>query len=161
MGEQYMNVDRRFRYHLIGKPGGTTAPDSASAWVVCTIELFMHSVLTFFAFVGVCRRSPWRHSVEACALAFQFFGSLVFPATDLLTGCENMQPIGVHTCTPPFTPFFIFFFYFGVLVNFVWAVVPAFCFVRVVLSDVAEKRTLEDHGTANGNSHKKKNGKAA
>jgi len=139
MGQQYMNVDRRFRYHLIDQPGGTTAPDSMNVKVICNIELFIHSSLTFCAFLGVVYKAPWRQPVEAFALGVQFFGALVFPMADLLTGCENMQPIGVHTCTPPLTPFFIFFFYFGVLINFLWAVVPAYMFVNVVRSEIAEK----------------------
>jgi len=142
MGEQYKNVDRRFRYDLIGKEGGTDHADSANAWAICNIELFMHSTLTFFAFLGVVYRAPWRHTVEAFTLGVQLFGSLIFPAADLLTGCENMQPMGVKTCTPPVTPFFIFFFYFGVIINFLWFVVPAFMFYNVVRSDVAEKQSL-------------------
>jgi hypothetical protein len=148
MGEQYLNVDRRFRYHLIGQPGGTNAADSANAWVICNVELFLHAPLTLAAFVGVCHRAPWRHSVESFALAMQFFGSLVFPLADLLTGCHNMQPMGVGTCSPPFTPFFIFFFYFGVLINFLWAVVPAYMFYNVICSEIIEKNELS--GQTNG-----------
>jgi len=150
MGEQYKVLDRRFRYDLIDKPGGTNAPDSANVWVICNIELFLHSTLTFAAFIGICHRAPWRQPVEAFALGMQFFGSLVFPAADLLTGCDNMQPIGVHTCLPPLTPFFIFFFYFGVLVNFLWAVVPAFMFVRCVFGEIAEKTAIANGKAPNG-----------
>ena len=54
-----------------------------------------------------------------------------------------MQPVGVETCLPPVTPFFIFFFYFGVIINFLWLVVPCLMLVEVVRSDVREKEALE------------------
>lgn len=47
-------------------------------------------------------------------LTLSAFGALLFVAPDMLTGCLNMQPMGVPTCWPPLTPFYFFFVYFGV-----------------------------------------------
>ena len=35
-----------------------------------------------------------------------------------------MQPMGVEDCAPPLTPFYFFFVYFGVVINWIWLVVP-------------------------------------
>ena len=77
------------------------------------------------------------------ALAFQFFGSLVFILPELLTGCENTQPIGKSDCSPPLTPFYFFYYYFGVMANFVWTVIPFYLLIKVVQSEVAEKKSLK------------------
>lgn len=147
MGDYYKILDKRFRYHMVGKPGGPVAADSAIVWLLCRIELFCHAPLTFFAFVGVARRAPWRQTIEAVALSLQFFGSLIFPAGDLLTDCSNMQPIDVPTCFPPVTAFNVLFYYFPTSINFVWCFVPMFMLVQVVRSDVSEKRGMSQQKT--------------
>ena len=43
-------------------------------------------------------------------------------------------------------------FYFGVLINFLWAVVPGYMFIRVVLSEIAEKSGAESKSAKNGKS---------
>ena len=144
MNANYRILDRRYRPDLVGQldKGGTYATDRASAYTLNEMELFGHSVLTLFAFWGVMHKTPWRHTVEAIALTTQAVGAIMFVMPDMLTGCENMQPIGENTCLPPVTPFFVFFFYFGVIVNWLWVVVPVWMLVKVVQSDVAEKAEL-------------------
>jgi hypothetical protein len=144
MNDNYRILDRRYRPELVGQleKGGTHATDRASAYTLNEMELFGHSVLTCFAFWGVMHKSPWRHTVEAIALTTQAVGAIIFVMPDMLTGCENMQPVGVKTCLPPVTPFFVFFFYFGVIINWLWVVVPVFMLVKVVQSDIAEKAAL-------------------
>ena len=80
--------------------------------------------------------------METIALMIQAVGAVAFVMPDMLTGCENMQPINVKTCLPPLEPFYFFFFYFGVIINWLWVVVPVFALVKVVQSDVAEKEML-------------------
>ena len=144
MNENYRILDRRYRPELVGQleKGGTHATDRASAYTLNEMELFGHSVLTLFAFWGVMHKAPWRHTVEAIALTTQAVGAIMFVMPDMLSGCENMQPVGVKSCLPPLTPFFVFFFYFGVIINWLWVVVPVFMLVKVVQSDVAEKAAL-------------------
>ena len=73
---------------------------------------------------------------------FSFSAAVCFVMPDLLTGCENMQPINVKTCLPPFEPFYFFFYYFGVVINWLWVVVPMIALYFVVKSDVEEKEML-------------------
>jgi len=148
MNDNYKLLDRRFRYDLIDLPGGPTLADASGAKLVVHIELTMHSVLTFLAFIGVCYRSPWRQGVELIALTFQLFGALLFVGPELYTGCENLVPIGVAGCFPGFSLFEIFYFWFGVLVNGVWVVVPAILMYTAIKSDVEEKKLSS--GKTNG-----------
>jgi len=139
MSDNYKLLDRRFRYELAGLPGGPSHADAAGAKLVVNIELTMHSVLTFLAFVGVCYRTSWRQGVELIALTFQLFGALLFVGPELYTNCENMVPIGVPTCFPGLTLYELFYFWFGVLVNGVWVVIPAYMMYTAILSDMKEK----------------------
>ena len=50
----------------------------------------------------------------------------------MFDGCVNMQPIGVADCAPPLTPFYFFFVYFGVVINWIWLVVPVAMLVAKV-----------------------------
>jgi hypothetical protein len=51
----------------------------------------------------------------------------------MLDGCYNMQPFGVNDCLPPLTPFYFFFVYFGVVINWIWFLAPlCMLYVNVV-----------------------------
>jgi len=158
MNDNYKLLDRRFRYELIDKPNGPSLSDAAGAKLVVNIEITMHSVLTFLAYIGVCYKKPWRQGVELIALTFQLFGALLFVGPELYTGCENLVPIGVKTCFPGFSLYEIFYFWFGVLVNGVWVVVPAFMMYTAIISDVKEKegKSIMDNEHRNGNGNGKK-----
>ena len=140
MNDNYRILDKR--PDLIGQPLGPLATDRALVYTLNEMELFGHSVLCLIAFYGVCYKTPWRHTMETIALMIQAVGAVAFVMPDMLTGCENMQPINVKTCLPPLEPFYFFFFYFGVIINWLWVVVPVFALVKVVQSDVAEKEML-------------------
>ena len=60
----------------------------------------------------------------------------MFVLPDYLTGCLNMQPFGEPTCMPPLTPFYFFFVYFGVIINWIWFVVPVGMLIKAVCNDV-------------------------
>ena len=60
------------------------------------------------------------------------YGAVVFVVPDMFDGCVNMQPMGVADCAPPLTPFYFFFVYFGVVINWIWLVVPVAMLVAKV-----------------------------
>lgn len=151
MNDNYKLLDRRFRYELTDKPGGPSLSDAAGAKLVVNIELTMHSILTFLAYIGVCYRAKWRQGVELIALTFQLFGALLFVGPELYTGCENLVPIGVKTCFPGFSLYEIFYFWFGVIVNGVWVVIPAYMMYTAIVSDIKEKEVSpSSNGPSNG-----------
>ena len=49
---------------------------------------------------------------------------LLLPYCCSHTPCLNMQPIGVPSCSPPLTPFYGFYVYFGLGINVIWLCVP-------------------------------------
>jgi hypothetical protein len=74
------------------------------------------------------------------ALSFQLFGAIVFVIPEFLSGCLNMVPHNVHTCVPDASSYYnLFYFYFGVLVNFVWVIIPAYMIWEAICSSAAEK----------------------
>ena len=54
---------------------------------------------------------------------------------DYMTGCLNMHPMGEPGCMPPFTPFNLFFVYFGVLINWIWFFVPTYMLYVLAVED--------------------------
>ena len=128
MNDNYQILDKRFSRDA-------TDGDIAVATTITQTELYVHSILTFFAYVGLCRRTKWADVVSSIALSFQLFGAIVFIVPDLLTGCPNMQPFDDKTCTPDATMFTLFYFWFGVMVNFVWVIVPA-----MMLKDIIQRQ---------------------
>ena len=122
----YRLVDRRYRRHLIGAPGGI-GPSSYEVLVARTvnsIELFVYSWMSIMAAVGVATRARWHQTVETIVLTMAAYGTIVFVLPDMLDGCYNMQPMGVKECLPPLNAFYFFYVYFGVVINFIWLFVP-------------------------------------
>ena len=117
MNENYQILDKRF-----ARTG--TEGDMAVATTITQTELIVHSTLCLYAYIGICTRTRWADAVGLIALSFQMFGAIMFIVPDLLTGCPNMQPFDELTCTPGFSWFELFYFWFGVVVNFVWVIVP-------------------------------------
>ena len=74
--------------------------------------------------VAICKQATWHRSLENIVLTLASYGTLIFVAPDYLTGCLNMQPFGEPGCSPPYTPFYFFFVYYGVIINWVWFMVP-------------------------------------
>ena len=121
MHDNYAILDRRF------DESSTTAiaSDVAVGTVVTQTELIFHSTLCLAAYVGLATRKGWADGVALVALSFQLFGAFVFIIPEFMTGCENMIPHGEKNCSPGFSLFEIFYFWFGVGVNVVWVIVPA------------------------------------
>jgi len=142
MNNNYRILDKRYRPDLVGQTLGPTSGDRALVYTLNEMELFGHSLMCLFAFYGVCYKTRWRHGAECIALVTQAVGAVCFVMPDMLTGCENMQPINVKTCLPPLEPFYFFFYYFGVVINWLWVVVPVIALYFVVKSDVEEKEML-------------------
>jgi hypothetical protein len=76
-------------------------------------------------------------SLEVIVLTMAAYGAILFVVPDYLDGCLNMHPMGEPGCTPPFTPFYFFFVYFGVLINWIWALVPGYMLWRIVQAEFA------------------------
>ena len=72
-------------------------------------------------------------------LTMACYGTVVFVVPDLLDGCLNMQPFGVADCTPPLTPFYFFYVYFGVVINWIWFGVPLAMLIVNVRRDLKRK----------------------
>merc|ERR1711971_649017 len=115
MHKNYRLLDRRYRFELVGQsvPEAPLAAEVAIVTVINYMEIFVHAPLTLASFWGVCYRSPWRQPVQAVALTVQLVGAVLFGMPDLLTGCENFQPLGKKDCMPPFDLFHFFYVYFG------------------------------------------------
>ena len=104
----------------------------AVAATVTQTELCVHSVLTLYAYVGLCKRARWADSVALIALSFQLFGAIMFIGPDLMLGCPNMQPFDQLTCTPGISWFEVFYFWFGVTVNVVWIIIPMILMKNII-----------------------------
>ena len=113
----YRMVDRRYRRHIMDQPGGPTSESVYNARVLNGTELFVYSWLSILAAVGIVTKARWHKTIESIVLTMSAFGALLFVLPDYIMGCHNMQPIGDPTCTPPLTPFYFFFVYFGVIIN--------------------------------------------
>ena len=79
-------------------------------------------------------------------LTLAAYGALIFVAPDYLTGCLNMQPFNEPGCTPPLTPFYFFFVYFGVIINWIWFVVPVAMLASAVRRDFAQAAAPPSRG---------------
>lgn len=85
-----------------------------------------------YAYVGICTRKKWADAIALIALSFQLFGAIVFIVPDLLIGCPNMQPFELKSCVPGTTLFELFYFWFGVVVNIVWVIVPLIIMKNII-----------------------------
>ena len=132
----YQLVDRRYRRHLMGQPPlGPSAYEVAVARTVNAAEVLVYSWMSIMAAVGVATRAKWHRSLELIVLTMAAYGTVVFVVPDLFDGCLNMQPIGKAECLPPLTPFYFFYVYFGVVINWIWFGVPVAMLVARVRSD--------------------------
>ena len=141
--EGYRMIDRRYRRHLIDQPGGPSAYEANVAKTLNAMELFVYSWMSFFSAVSICNGTKWHKSLEVIVLTMAAYGAVIFVVPDMLTGCLNMHPMGVSECHPPFTPFNLFFVYFGVLINWILAIVPGimlFNRVRAEMAPAKEKK---------------------
>ena len=112
MHDNYAILDRRF------DESSTTAIPSDVAWASCDPDRAdLPSTLCLAAYVGLATRKGWADGVALVALSFQLFGAFVFIIPEFMTGCENMIPHGEKNCSPGFSLFEIFYFWFGVGVN--------------------------------------------
>ena len=91
------------------------------------------------AAVGIVTRAKWHKTLEVVVLTMAAYGAVIFVLPDYIVGCFNMQPMGSPDCTPPLTPFYFFFVYFGVIINWIWAVVPIWMLYQKVRGDFGEK----------------------
>ena len=129
---QYRNVDRRYRRHLMGQPGGPTVYEAYVARTVNTMEVALYSWMSIASAVGIATGAKWHRTLETIVLTMAAYGAVVFVVPDMFDGCVNMQPMGVADCAPPLTPFYFFFVYFGVVINWIWLVVPVAMLVAKV-----------------------------
>ena len=121
----YRMVDRRYRRHIIGKPpDGPSEYEVILARTVNATEVIVYSWMSIMAAVGVATRARWHKTLEMIVLTMASYGTVVFVLPDMLDGCLNMQPMGVRECLPPLTPFYFFYVYFGVVINWIWFLVP-------------------------------------
>ena len=121
----YRLVDRRYRRHLVGQsPHGPSHYEVSVARTVNAAEVLVYSWMSIMAAVGIATRAKWHKTIETMVLTMAAYGTVVFVVPDFFDGCLNMQPIGVAECFPPLTPFYLFFVYFGVVINWIWFVVP-------------------------------------
>lgn len=140
MNANYRLLDLRFNWEDRGTAGGPHASDVAAALTVTQTELWCHSTLCLFAYVGYCRDSAWKQEIGILALAFQLFGAIVFVGPEFLTGCINMVPHNEYNCMPDTGSLYnLFYFYFGVGANFVWVVIPVYMIWEAVHSSAAQK----------------------
>lgn len=136
----YQLVDRRYRRHLIGKgPQGPSAYEADVVRLMNAAELFVYSWMSLLVAIGIARKAKWHKTLEVIVLTMAAFGAFFFIAPDYLNGCLNMQPVGVPTCTPPLTPFYFFFVYFGVAINWIWLAVPIGMLAARVRADMRAK----------------------
>ena len=134
----YRLVDRRYRRNLIGKaPNGPSLYEVNVARTVNAAEVFVYSWMSIMSAVGIATRATWHKTLEIIVLTMAAYGTVVFVVPDMLDGgCLNMQPMGVHECFPPLTPFYFFFVYFGVVINWIWFCVPIAMLVVNVRRDL-------------------------
>merc|ERR1712232_249275 len=116
--------------------GGPSLYESNVVKILNATELFLYSWMSLLCAVAICKRAKWYRTMEVAVLALPAFGAFLFVFPDYLDGCLNMPPMGVPDCLPPFTPFYIFFVWFGVLVNWVWFFVPVFWILTLVKRDI-------------------------
>ena len=107
------------------------------ARTVNTVELLVYSWMSVMVAVGICKGTKWHKTLEVMVLTMAAYGALVFVLPDYLEGCSNMQPMGVKSCTPEVTPFYFFFVYFGVIINWIWFVVPIVMLYYRTMDDFA------------------------
>jgi len=95
----------------IGAAWRTVVSDVLLARTVNATELFVYSWPSIAAAVGIANRAKWHRTLEVIVLSLAAYGGvgLVFVLPELLHGCPNMQPMGVHDCFPPLTPFYFFY----------------------------------------------------
>jgi hypothetical protein len=137
----YQMVDRRYRRHLIGQgPDGPSEYEVRLAQTVNAAEVLVYSWMSIMAAVGVATQARWHKTLEAMVLTMAAYGAVVFVVPDMLDGCLNMQPMGVRDCFPPLTPFYFFYVYFGVVINWIWAVVPICMLATLVKRDFAHEK---------------------
>ena len=98
--------------------------EAAVARTVNAAEVLVYSWMSLMAAVGIAKRAKWHKTIELIVLTMASYGAIVFVVPDMLDGCVNMQPIGERNCFPPLTPFYFFYVYFGVTINFIWFLVP-------------------------------------
>jgi|EP00945_MAST-04E_sp_MAST-4E-sp1_P005269 hypothetical protein len=137
--EGYQMIDRRYRRHLIDQPGGPSAYEANLAKTLNAMELFLYSWMSFLTAVSISNGTTWHKSLEVIVLTMAAYGAVLFVVPDMLNGCLNMHPMGVAECHPPFTPFNLFFVYFGVLINWIWAIVPGYMLFNRVRAECKEK----------------------
>ena len=131
----YQLVDRRYHRALVDTPAGPTAYEAAVVQTLNATELFVYSWMSWLVAVGICKHASWHRTLEAVVLTMAAFGALLFVVPDYLTGCLNMQPFGEPGCMPPLTPFYFFFVYFGVVINWIWFAVPVAMLAKTVRDD--------------------------
>ncbi len=83
MAENYELLDVRFT------PNAARGDAATAVWVV-NFELFVHSVLTVVAYVGVATEAAWQHEAEIVALVVQLMGTFAFTLPEFMQGCINM-----------------------------------------------------------------------
>lgn len=137
----YRMVDRRYRRHLTGQPPhGPSEYEVLVARTVNAAEVLVYSWMSIMAAVGVITRARWHKTLELMVLTMASYGTVVFVVPDMLDGCLNMQPMGVRECFPPLTPFYFFYVYFGVVINWIWFLVPIGMLATNVMRDFAASR---------------------
>ena len=136
----YRMVDRRYRRHLIGQPNGPSAYEVHVARTVNAMEVIVYSWMSIMAAVGIATRATWHRTLELMVLTMACYGTVVFVLPDFFDGCLNMQPMGVAECYPPLTPFYFFYVYFGVAINWIWFGVPLGMLVVNVRRDFGKRK---------------------
>ena len=104
-----------------------------------TLEIWVLSMAAYDSLMFMARgrdsrrdsRLPLRIRALISHGAFASLCALQVP--DMMDDCHNQQPHGLPGCWPPLTPFYFFFVYFGVLINWIWLGVP----VGMILVHVA------------------------
>jgi hypothetical protein len=106
--------------------------------------------LCWATYVLTVRGSKYAQDMWIITCVFQIFGTIAFLAPELLDGCMNMQPFGVHGCLPlpPLTPFYGMYFYFAVGANFIWIFVPLYIIACAMRENAVAKLTVQENTLA-------------
>ena len=135
----YRTLDRRYHRDLAGTPHGPSVYEAAVAQTINACELCVYSWMSLLSAIGIAKRATWHRTLESAVLAMQAYGAILFMAPDMFDGCRNQQPHGEADCFPKVTPFTFFFVYFGVLINWIWLIVPVVMLAIRVARDVKAK----------------------
>lgn len=139
LSKNYELLDRRFRA-VPQDQGGAHSGERILVFIVANIELFLDVPLCFLAFYSVVHQKSWRHEVQLVLYTLQWAGLIFYIGPEFLSECQNLPPIGVPGCNPPFTLYNLFYFYFAAIVlNVVWFFVPTYMGYNLIKESAALK----------------------